>query len=374
MKIRFITFAFIFFGFLSLVTSSLSHAGVVDFSQCSASSSFAVVTQSEGPTYACGGIDTGAGNPINVLNGNKYEAVTDFSELPAFKGLSFSRFYNSQSHANTALGYGWYSSFDIKLYEQPEIIQVRMETGQRINFKKTKIQVEKGQFIVRALALDPVDGWIEKKLDGSGWQWHRIGAQQDYFFQQLGGKDLNLAHLTAISASSPTDKNNPTLNFFFAYDQQQRLVMVKNSKGDQLAFSYTLTRFGLPQITVDTPVGKYYYFLDKNNNLVQVVYPDGRRFKYSYDPKYQGGDIHNLTAKWAFDRASKNFKLISEWHYDRQDRAILSQHAKGIERVTIQYDSRSQNDMAADYSAKKIIYQKSLLVMKVLPLFLIIQH
>src|SRR5690606_31480780 len=107
-------------------------------------------------------------------------------------------------------------------------------------------------------------------------------------------------------------------------------------------------------------IGKYYYFLDKNNNLVQVVYPGGRRFKYSYDPKYQGGDIHNLTAKWAFDRASKNFKLISEWHYDRRDRAILSQHTGGIEKVTIQYDSRSQNNMAADYSAKKIIYQNTL--------------
>ncbi|RZG77929.1 hypothetical protein, partial [Acinetobacter venetianus] len=49
--------------------SSLAHAGVVDFSQCSANSSFAIVTQSEGPTYACGGIDTSVGNPINVLNG-----------------------------------------------------------------------------------------------------------------------------------------------------------------------------------------------------------------------------------------------------------------------------------------------------------------
>ncbi|ENV50339.1 hypothetical protein F953_02253 [Acinetobacter junii CIP 107470 = MTCC 11364] len=48
--------------------SSLSHAGVVDFSQCSANSYFAIVTQSEGPTYACGGIDNGVGNPINPLN------------------------------------------------------------------------------------------------------------------------------------------------------------------------------------------------------------------------------------------------------------------------------------------------------------------
>lgn len=111
----------------------------VDFSQCGANSSFAIVTQSEGPTYACGGLDTGVGNPINVLNGNKFEAVEDFKELPSFKGLSFSRFYNSQSHANTPFGYGWYSSFDLKLYEQPDIIQIRLESGKRINFKKNEL-------------------------------------------------------------------------------------------------------------------------------------------------------------------------------------------------------------------------------------------
>ncbi|WP_313661227.1 DUF6531 domain-containing protein, partial [Acinetobacter variabilis] len=101
MKKQFNTAALAFLSYLSFNIAPLSHAAVVDFSQCSVNSSFAIVTQSEGPTYACGGIDTGAGNPINVLNGNKYEAVTDFAELPAFKGLSFSRFYNSQSNANT---------------------------------------------------------------------------------------------------------------------------------------------------------------------------------------------------------------------------------------------------------------------------------
>ena len=143
-------------GFISLgltfgLGSPLSQAGIVDFSQCGVNSSFAIVTQSEGPTYACGGLDTGVGNPINVLNGNKFEAVEDFKELPAFKGLSFSRFYNSQSNANTALGYGWYSSFDVKLYEQPDIIQIRLESGQRINFKKNRISLGNNQFVIRAL-------------------------------------------------------------------------------------------------------------------------------------------------------------------------------------------------------------------------------
>ena len=50
------------------LNSTLTQAGVVDFSKCGINSSFAVVTQSEGPTYACGGIDNGVGNPINVLS------------------------------------------------------------------------------------------------------------------------------------------------------------------------------------------------------------------------------------------------------------------------------------------------------------------
>ena len=339
------------------LNSTLTHAGIVDFSQCDTNSSFAIVTQSEGPTYACGGIDNGVGNPINVLNGNKFEAVEDFKELPAFKGLSFSRFYNSQSNTNTALGYGWYSSFDIKLYEQPDIIQIRLDSGQRINFKKNKIHLGNNQFVIRALPLNPADGWIEKKIDGSGWIWHKAKTNQDYFFQYLGGKDPNLAHISKITAQADIEKNSPNLNFNFYYDQQQRLSVVKNLKGDQLSFLYTTTKFGLPQVTLTTPIGRYYYFLDRNNNLAQVVYPDGRRFQYSYDPKFQGGDIHNLTAKWVFDQSQKKFKLISQWQYDRQDRAILSQHANGVEKVSIQFDTRTRKDMPANYTTNKAVFK-----------------
>lgn len=344
-------------GLATSLNSLPTRASVVDFSQCSANSSFAIVTQSEGPTYACGGLDTGVGNPINILNGNKFEAINDFKELPAFKGLSFSRFYNSQSHADTALGYGWYSSFDIKLYEQPDIIQIRLESGQRINFKKNKIPLGNNQFIIRALPLNPNDGWIEKKIDGSAWVWHKTQTGQEYFFQYLGGKDSNLAHITKISAVTNNDKNNPTLNFSFVYDQQQRLIAVKNSQRQQLSFKHSTTRFGLPQITVTTPIGKYYYFLDQNHNLAQVVYPDGRRFKYVYDPKFQGGDIHNLTSKWQFDQSQKKFRLISQWQYDNQDRAILSQHANGVEKVSIQFDAHLRKNMPANYTANRPVFK-----------------
>lgn len=357
MKNLIFTIGSVSLGLATSLNSLPTHAGVVDFSQCSANSSFAIVTQSEGPTYACDGLNTGVGNPINVLNGNKFEAINDFKELPAFKGLSFSRFYNSQSHADTALGYGWYSSFDIKLYEQPDIIQIRLESGQRINFKKNKIPLGNNQFIIRALPLNPNDGWIEKKIDGSAWVWHKTQTGQEYFFQHIGGQDPSLAHITKISTSTNDDQNHPTLNFSFVYDQQQRLVAVKNGQGQQLSFQHTTTRFGLPQITVITPIGKYYYFLDRNHNLTQVVYPDGRRFKYAYDPKFQGGDIHNLTSKWQFNQSQKKFKLISQWQYDNQDRAVLSQHANGVEKVSIQYDARTHQNMPATYAGNKPVFK-----------------
>ncbi|WP_087090727.1 phospholipase effector Tle1 domain-containing protein [Acinetobacter pittii] len=339
------------------LNSFSAHAGVVDFSQCGLNSSFAIVTQSEGPTYACGGLDTGVGNPINVLNGNKFEGINDFKELPVFQGLSFSRFYNSQSHADTVLGYGWYSSFDIKLYEQPDIIQIRLETGQRINFKKNRINLGNNQFVIRAVPLNPNDGWIEKKIDGSGWLWHKTQSRQDYLFQYLGGQDTHLAHITRISAQANIDKSNPALNFTLIYDQKQRLLSVKNGNGEQLSFQHSTTRFGLPQITLTTPIGKYYYFLDRNHNLAQVLYPDGRRFKYVYDLRFQGGDIHNLTSKWQFNAQEKKFKLISEWYYDNQDRAILSQHANGVEKVSIQFDARTHKDMPANYTNNKAIFK-----------------
>ncbi|MFK4206277.1 RHS repeat-associated core domain-containing protein [Acinetobacter junii] len=132
---------------------------------------------------------------------------------------------------------------------------------------------------------------------------------------------------------------------------------MKNGQGQQLSFAYSTTQFGLPQITLTTPLGKFYYFLDRHHNLAQVVYPDGRRLKYSYDPKFQGGDIHNLTAKWVFDPDQKKFRLISQWQYDQQDRAILSQHANGVEKVTIQFDPRTTKAMPANYSANKPVFK-----------------
>ncbi|MCF9047114.1 phospholipase effector Tle1 domain-containing protein [Acinetobacter nectaris] len=337
------SFLFIIFTFIFLNEVS---AGTVDLSHCNAQSSFAIVTQSEGPTYACGGIDTGVGNPINVLNGNKFEQVDDFKAPPAFEGLSFSRYYNSHSHALTNMGYGWYSSFDIKLYEQPDIIQIRLETGKRINFIKTKIPMQDQSYVIRGLSQNPQDGWVERRIDGSGWIWHRGQAQ--YHFES-GNKDQQLGHLTQI-------RNEKGAIYTLRYDIQDRLTRVENARGDALGWYYKLTSYGLPQITVSTPIGDYQYFLDRNHNLVQVVYPNGERLKYSY----QGPLPHQLTSKWRFDQGSQQWKLQTRWIYDQWNRAVVSEQADHVNYVKIDFDTNITPATPVSRTTKDYIYKNTL--------------
>ncbi|MCF9047117.1 polymorphic toxin-type HINT domain-containing protein [Acinetobacter nectaris] len=324
----------IIFIFCIFSIESRLQAGTVDLSHCNAQSSFAIVTQSEGPTYACGGIDTGVGNPINVLNGNKFEQVDDFKAPPAFEGLSFSRYYNSHSHALTNMGYGWYSSFDIKLYEQSDIIQIRLETGQRLNFVKTKVFTDGQSYQIRGYTLNHQDGWVERRIDGSGWIWHRGQAQ--YHFES-GNKDQQLGNLTQI-------RNEKGAIYTLRYDVQDRLTRVENGHGDALNWHYKFTSYGLPQITLTTPIGDYQYFLDRQNNLVQVVYPNGERLQYAY----QGKLPHQLTSKWRLDANRHQWQLETRWRYDQWNRAIVSEHANGVGRVEISYDPRTAGTLVAE--------------------------
>ena len=53
-----------------------------------------------------------AGNPINLFNGNNVETQADvFFSSPFAGGLTFERYYNSQSSIEVAMGYGWGPQF-----------------------------------------------------------------------------------------------------------------------------------------------------------------------------------------------------------------------------------------------------------------------
>jgi hypothetical protein len=78
------------------------------------------------------GVNVGAGNPINVINGNKYQREVDMAPLPGTLGLEIIRHYNSafsRPGASTNLiGRGWKLSYETEL---ANLVRVDMPTGSR---------------------------------------------------------------------------------------------------------------------------------------------------------------------------------------------------------------------------------------------------
>lgn len=125
---------------------------------------------------------------------------------------------------------------------------------------------------------------------------------------------------------------------------------MRNHTGDTLKFNYSTTQYKLPKIEVISKSGITHYFLNKDNNLTQVVSSTGERTGYHYNDK----DIHNLTSKLTYDTQGKS-QIFAQWQYDDYDRAISSTHANGVEKVSIEYDKNSLLPKTKSQTFKNII-------------------
>ncbi|SDC29249.1 phospholipase effector Tle1 domain-containing protein, partial [Acinetobacter boissieri] len=102
--------------------------------------------------------------------------------------------------------------------------------------------------------------------------------------------------------------------------------------------------------------GAYEYFLDRNNNLVQVVYPNGERLKYAY----QGKLPHQLTSKWRLDSNRQQWQLETRWSYDQWNRAIVSEQADHVNYVKIDFDAKITPATQVSMATKNYIYKNTL--------------
>src|SRR5690606_32061454 len=80
------------------------------------------------------GPGVGAGNPVNVASGNKYQRETDMPGLPGELGLELVRHYNSFDTRRGPWGTGWTLSYDTRLYRIGDSIQIVQADGSRVHF------------------------------------------------------------------------------------------------------------------------------------------------------------------------------------------------------------------------------------------------
>ncbi|HVG04102.1 MAG TPA: DUF6531 domain-containing protein, partial [Burkholderiaceae bacterium] len=83
---------------------------------------------------------SGAGNPVHLATGNKFQHETDLAPLPGTLGLEFSRYYNSRLNDFGTVGRGWRHSYDIALSDLGSSLQILTADGRRIVFPRNPTQ------------------------------------------------------------------------------------------------------------------------------------------------------------------------------------------------------------------------------------------
>lgn len=280
------------------------------------------------PNSTCGGDQpaakstglpgTQASNPIDIVTGNKYQHETDFAPLPGTLGLQWGRHYNSRSEHQGALGIGWSHAYEAALYRgEDAVIQIRQADGRLIFFRRGKDPIFR--------PVLPGDGQVEIIGDQYRWSW-RDGRKLTF---NLDGR------LTAIQTRTGEA-------VFLTYDRHGRLIGLTDPQKRALSFAYDDTASPEQRRFIKSVTGSFGrigYEYDGWNNLVKAIYPDGTSRRYLYDDDY---DAHNLTG--IIDRSGQRYGTYA---YDGNDRAILSTHANGVEKVTLQFERPAPRDGSA---------------------------
>jgi RHS repeat-associated protein len=307
---------------------------------------------------SCGCPSTGAGNPIDLISGNKYLEVADFA-LPGELSVGFTRHYNSISSDAPGFGGGWSHGFESRLTrtesaaanDQKPSATIRLTQGdgrelvfrplgaprdgiqryvasrrsagileERIADIDRAYQLRTASAAARA-AVGEIRPWI--------WRWpngRRIGFDIRGVMHEIAdpnGDRLRLTHDANARLVSVTDAAGRSLRFGYWDDAGQTLGRF-DSKGTALAgAAQKLRTVGLPDGTAVS------YFYDGNGLLSLVRYPDGRELRYSYAK----AGSRNVLVKVE----DRNRQEIASYAYDESGYAVATQQAGGANAIKVGY-------------------------------------
>ena len=283
------------------------------------------------------GVAHGAGNPIDVITGNKYQRETDLPALPGVLGIEIVRHYNSAQASTDAplglLGRGWRLSYETDLYVTGAQLHVVQADGTRLVFAPDP--AEAGHY----RHPDPARGAISASS--------RVGVGPHlatYRWSWPDGRTLDFdtrGRLVQIRM--------PTGEFLsLARGLDGELVKVTDPQGRSLTFEYAprSSRGFRGVVAITSPLGRFTYAhqneraLPGLSNLVAASHPDGtvRRYHYGAD----SGEAapawpHHLTGisltapATAPTESEAGERRLSTYAYDRSGRAVMS--VRGAPRV-----------------------------------------
>lgn len=258
----------------------------------------------------CGCDGAPEGNPINSANGNKYQAETDFVGGGA-TGLSLIRSYNSADRSGSGFGMKWHSTWHRSLSISPDGSTV---TAVRADGRQDIFSLQGGKYVpdpdVVSVLVKQSNGWALATSDDS---------IESYAPQ---GQLLSVTARSGLTTS-------------LTYDSSGRLVVVTGPFGHRLTFAYDAGN-RVSSMTVPDG-GSHVYHYDAHDNLTTATRPDGSVRQYLYE---NTSFPNALTAI-----IDENGTRFASWAYDSTGRATSSQHAGGVDAVTLSYGNNGSTSV-----------------------------
>lgn len=288
-----------------------------------------VPTKSCKPPYKSTGKQQCAGNPIIISNGSKFQHEVDTKATSVSADLAFDRYYNSApTQSDVGLGLRWRHTYSRSV--------VQADTSAYIVYRPDG-RAYTFQLVGQDLVSDPdVVVGLERVLDGDGdllgYKLHTVDDSEETY--SSSGKLTSIVNRVGITTTLFYDLDSNS----GGDDDPETLDRVENSLGKFLTFVYesSLSFNRISQI-VD-PDGKLYQYKYKSNNVLEsVIYPDdtpdnqadNSRKVYHYENETFPYLLTGIT--------DENGVRYATWSYDGQGRAISSEHANGIDKVTLDY-------------------------------------
>ncbi|WP_295628487.1 RHS repeat-associated core domain-containing protein [uncultured Nitrosomonas sp.] len=261
------------------------------------------------------------GNPVHAATGNKYETSIDYTS-PTFE---FTHRYNSKlNKLDRQIGTQWrHSYYSARLALNPSatppITFAERPDGRTVHFRFSG-------------GLWVSDGDISDKLTeipGNGWQ-------------LTTSDDTIEAYDTSGKLLSIIDRNDRTQTL--TYDTYGRLSAVNDDTGRALNFTYD--GFSRIQTMTDPAGGVYQYAYDTNGNLTSVIYPDTKTRTYHYNEPAYTSNTNLPNALTGI--TDENGVRYATYTYDTQGRAVVTEHAGGVERYALAYSANGNSTIVTD--------------------------
>jgi YD repeat-containing protein len=297
--------------------------------------------KANGPCIGCNGMPTAGTNPINVGSGSKYHREPVYqSASPG--GLSLVLSYNSRRlnyplpERATYFGTSWTSNFEQQVFPiNTGAVTVRRGDGKEIEFRPSG-----GSLVPDGDVKDSLIRLVNGSGQTTGWEYHVHADNSVEEYEPVKGRITKIRFVSGVeqtmtysTTSTPlpvaphaglllgvADKFGRSLSF--TYDGAARVVTMTDPAGQAYAFEY------------DGPSGPA-----DRKNLTKVTFPDTRTRTFHYAESTYTSSVSQPNALTGItDEKGIRFATFG---YDANGRAISSQHAGGVNSVSMTHGSGS---------------------------------